>query len=163
MAGAIQKAYVVSEKIGSDNIKKFEEASGQSFVVGQLVKLSSGYVAVVAGNTGAERILGIAMTAATGSQGGDILVHLLPPGTTFAMSAYHVTPASAVTAQANVGSKAQITVSSGKTVIDVANLTGTDNKCPVIIEGIDTKYAVGAEYGLYLCSVRNGYYDLQTN
>ena len=161
MPSAIMKAEIAEAPTGKGQTQFFQEASGQSFKAGQYVKLVSGYLTICAGSAAAstEPILGIAQKDATGTQYSLIPVALCEPGVKIRMSVYHVTPGSAITAQASVGSQTQFIQTGNKSCVDVANI-GASANAPLVIGEIDSQWATGTAYGKYLVQVRADRYQL---
>lgn len=150
MASAVKRAELVMANLGQNEIRTFKEDASETFVKNDLVILTSGYVVEAQSNTN-EKILGIALDDATGTQGSDIRVLVLRDGMRLRMSAYHASAGSAVTAQASVGSPTQIiTTSAGVWCVDVANI-GANAASTFVIVGIEG--TVGETYGRYLVEV----------
>jgi len=160
MPSAIMKAEIAEAPTGKGQTQFFQEASGQSFKAGQFVYLSSGYLTECAGNAD-EQVVGLAQKDATGTQYSLIPVALCEPGVKIRMSAYHVTPGSAITAQANIGAQTQMIVSGNKCCVDVANIGSHANAIFRICE-IDPQWAVGTQYGKYLVQLSADHYQFSS-
>jgi len=121
-----------------------KEAASQSFKKGEPVYLVSGLVAICGADPAA--ILGIADADASGVTGAPIPVVKANGATLFCANIYHSTPASAVTAQADVGTSYGIIVVSNKLYVDKEETVAT--RAQVI--GLDSRDAVGDQYGRVL-------------
>ena len=89
---------------GPYDIREYGEASGQSFVAGDLVYLVNGLATVIADD---EHIAGIAMNAATTATTGKINVLLINP------TALYRAEASTTTALTQIGTAYALTLTSG--------------------------------------------------
>jgi len=99
------------------------EAAGQSFKRGELIYLVAGLATVVASD--GVVIYGMALQDATGTTSTMIDVLEFDSSTILRGNVYHSTPASAVTARANVGIKYAVYVGSNKVHVDIED-TGND-------------------------------------
>lgn len=136
----------------ASHIEKYPEAASQSFKSGELVYLVAGKVTVVAAN--GESILGIAVSDATGVTDADCYVDVLKPNEWIEINISHATPASAVCAQATVGTVgAGIGTTSNKTV---AALDATGNKTLKIINRIPRDSATDL-YPRVIASIKSTY------
>lgn len=156
-------------KRGPGTITHFPEAASQSFKYGDLVTLSSGKVAVlIAPVTGAYvvgtgdvdsagdgAIVGMALRAASGTTDTSIPVWVFNEQSEILLTVMHATPASAITAVAQVGVKYDIVnqiLASGGPQTWVYTIDDTTNP-NVIVQEIDPSYPVGEQYGTAWCRV----------
>jgi hypothetical protein len=134
------------------NVIECYEAATQTFKAGDFVDLSSGKVAlsVAAGNTlGAnDDPMGIALQDATGTTDTKILIYKIHPGFRIILPVYHGTPASAVTAIADIGSSFGIRNHTGS-IWCVALDETSATKVHVVSIPSTRLYPVGTQYGLY--------------
>ncbi len=160
MASAIQRAEICESFSGLGGIEWFPEATGQSYKAGQAVYLVNGLVTVVAANTD-QKVLGLVMMDAggTATTTKTVPVFVMRPGVKARMSAYHVTPGSAITAYANVGTATQIKQQSNKTVVDVANI-GANAASVFIITGYEG--TVGEAYGRYIVEIAASHFQFNS-
>lgn len=124
------------------------EAASQTFKFGDIVIVSSGKIAIGAAsgsNIGANAIVaGRADMDATGTTNADMYFAPANAVTTFLYPVYHATPASAVTAYAQIGvSYEMINHATLGWAVDVASTTNV--VCKVV--DIDNSYPVGTSYG----------------
>ena len=138
----------IDGQVGGKGMQTLPEASGQSFKEGQLVKLVSGKVTVCAGASD-EAVWGYAKKDASGSADTDILVQRIVEGTRLSFSVHHDTPASAITAVAQVGATYDMVVAANKCIVDIENTT---HKILRVV-AIDPMYAVGTKYGGLICEI----------
>lgn len=119
---------------GPYEIREYGEASGQSFVAGDLVYLVNGLATVIAAD---ESIAGIALNNATTATTGKILVQIINPVAEYeAMS-------NTTTALSQVGTAYALTITSGS--MDVNN--GSTTTPAFTITQFDSRDAVGSATG----------------
>ena len=146
---------------GPANIKTFPEAATQTFVAGDLVTLSSGKVAVAVAASGTYSssdveggtILGVALEPASGTTDDPVKVAIADGRLEILLTCLHATPASAVTAVAQVGTTYDIghyTLSGVTGWGYMIDDTSAANAMPV---DIDDRYAVGEQYGTAWCKI----------
>jgi len=130
----------------------FPEAASQSFKAGDLVTLSGGKIQapVAAGNNlGAnDDPVGIALADASGTTNNMLSVYCFIVPTIVRWPVYHGTPASAVTAYAQIGVSYEVRYQTGAIwCIDVGSTTNTKGKI-LSIHNQDPQNPVGTQYGL---------------
>ena len=145
--GPIEEYNIVNG--GSPFQSQWPEAASQSYAINELVYLASGKLTVCAAD--AVSIWGLAKQAASGTTDTARLVVLLSTADFLSMSTYHGTPASAITAVADIGAKFAIYRDTANKWhhIDVGD-TGNDALVPVkIVTTVNSP--VGTQYGRYIC------------
>jgi hypothetical protein len=115
---------------GPLKIRNFPVASSQTFKKGDWVTLTSGQVAVAvaAGSNlaGGTKVLGMAWADAPTTTNAQVTVVVADDSTEFAVAVYHATPASAVTAVAQIGTSYELrNDSTGGSVVDIGSTTNT--------------------------------------
>jgi len=115
---------------GPLSVRNFPVAASQTFKAGDWVTLSSGKVAVAvaAGSNvaGGTKILGIAQADAPTTTDTLVPVILADDSTQFAVTIYHGTPVSAVSAIAQLGTAYEVRNDTvGGSVVDIASTTNT--------------------------------------
>jgi hypothetical protein len=135
-------------------IFNFPEAASQTFKKGQAIYLSSGKVAACA--TDAVLIAGFACQDASGITDTEIAVAIAQPGTLFEMNIYHSTPASAITAVTDVGTRYGLYVSGNKSYVDKEDLVNLR----FVVVALSPKDTVGDTYGRVLAEVGKTYCQL---
>jgi len=129
----------------------FPEGTSQTFKKGEPVYLSGGYV-VECGDDPAV-ILGFAAADASNTTAGavEVPVWIADFDTIFTASVYHGTPASAVTAQTQVGTAYGIyrDTTNSKCYVDISDVTNTR----VVVIDYDHRDDVGDRYGRLLFKV----------
>lgn len=135
MATIAKQAIEVAKMLhdGPPIVMHFPEAAGQSFALGELVFLSSGKVTIYAGGG---VILGIALTAASGTADTDIAVLIATADTVFRTNK----TGTDTTAVADVGKSFGFTATSAKWHLDESKV-GANARALVV--GLDTRDAVG--------------------
>jgi hypothetical protein len=123
---------------GPPNVFHAPEAASQTFLLGELVYLVAGKVTECGANP--NEILGVALTAASGTTDTDIAVGLATADTVFVGNIN----GTGVTAVAQVGARLGVTLASNKWHVD-STKTGTTAR--VIVVGLDTRDAVGDTAG----------------
>lgn len=156
---------------GGPEYPHFKETAGQTFRIGDLIYLDTNGTLAVCTLTGSvlnSKIAGIATKAASGVTGDQVYFHAIRPDDIWCMNVMHGTPASAITAQTQLGSVFGVrkdTVSGNGTLIwsvDIENaVTGaTADLARVKVVGFPlknpfdagslTRPAIGDVYGLVL-------------
>ena len=141
---------------GFDECIPMQEAAGQSFKIGQFLKLNAGQVAVCT-DAADEQFHSLAMQDASGTQGTVLKVQRLTPLHVLSMSSYHATAATSATLISHIGKDAPIiqTVTANEVYIDEANMnTGATSTNPFMVIGIDPINEVGDVYGRYLVCLK---------
>lgn len=115
---------------GSIKIRNFPVAASQTFKKGDWVTLSSGQVtvAVAAGSNVASgtKILGMAAADAPTTTNSQVPVVMADDSTEFSVAIYHGTPASAVSAVAQIGTAYELrNDSTGGSVVDIGTTSNT--------------------------------------
>jgi hypothetical protein len=129
------------------NLWHFPEAANQSFKRGELVYLdNNGQVAVCSSDP--SEILGIAAQDATGTQGSDIMVHVLYPDTEV-KAVFSTTPA-----QTDVGQKYGVAVSSNSWTVDKTETAKPRVRVKEVLDTTD-KTIVVTFLDNYLYTTRN--------
>jgi len=162
MPSAIQRMEVFQSVPGLQDMDSFPESASCTFKAGEFVRVGvaadtgkDGQLMACAGGTN-ELIMGIAAADASGTTNALCPVQLIYPGITkLRISAYHVTPGSAVTAQTAVGKVASWSTQSNKSVLNVADIGGSSGDEILAIQGIDSAWAVGTSYGRYIVTVNS--------
>lgn len=145
MSTQILQAMRVSK--GDWRLRRFPEAASESFKRGQPIYLVGGKVTVVA--TDGTSVAGLAMEDASGVTDYQILIAIPHIGSTFIASVYHATPASAITAITQPGTRYALLVASNKAHIDIAD---ESNRAVLVTDIIlPIGHAVGDVYGLLEC------------
>lgn len=161
MPSAVQRLEIFQSVPGLQDTIFIPEAASQTFKEGQLVRIGlaadtgkDGQLIACAGDAN-ELVLGVAMQDASGVENTKIPVQIIYPGITqLRISAYHVSGASSsVTAVANVGKVAPFTIVSNKCVLKVADIGGSSGDEILTIVGIDPQWAVGTQYGRFICTM----------
>lgn len=119
-----------------DVIKEYLEGAGQSFKAGEFVMFSSGEVIVA---TDGSKLLGIALSDATGTEGSTIPVQLLDPECEIIINLKDTASADFVITQAAVGAQYGIQVASNVWTLNQADTTGPN----FVVTDIHPNYAVG--------------------
>ena len=135
-------------------IFNFPEAVSQSFKKGQAVYLVAGKVTVCASD--AALIAGFACQDASGVVDTEIAIAITAPGILFEMNIYHSTPASAITAITDVGTKYGLYVAGNKSYVDKED---TINMRFVVV-ALSPRDNVGDQYGRVLVEVGKTYCQL---
>jgi hypothetical protein len=141
MATQAQRGARVSK--GDWSLRRFPEAASQSFERGELIYLVAGKVTVCADD--ATSIAGIAMEDASGTTDNQILIAIPSSGATLISSVYHSTPASAITAITQPGTRYGYKVVSNKGYIDIEDTTNLAFLAKDII--LPVGHSVGDVYG----------------
>lgn len=162
MPSATMRAEIFQSVPGLQDTLTVPEAASQSFKAGQFVRIgiasdtgNDGQLIACAGDAN-ELVLGIAQQDASGTTNTKIPVQLIYPGVTqVVMSSYNAGgAASSITAAANVGKTVGFKVVSNKCVANQADIGGSSGDEIFKIVGIDGRYAVGAEYGRFVCTLK---------
>ena len=152
MPSATSQIQCPDGRVGGSDYKIYPEASGQSFIAGALVKLVSGKVTVVAGTSGSALeydVIGLAVSAASGTVDTDCLIKTIDSKTLLSVCIYASSASNAVTAVAAVGTILDVKNDSGKHCVNYDS-----SSYPMfLIKGIDLAYATGTAYGRYLCNI----------
>jgi hypothetical protein len=130
--------------------RQYPEAASQTFKRGDLVYLVSGLVTVAAtagvGNNVAAgtKVLGIALKDASGTTSAAVPVAIANANFRWTLPVTHATPASAVTANTQVGTAYELErTAAGKWAAPIDDTTNTK----VVVTAIHPAYAVGEQYG----------------
>lgn len=128
---------------GKKVIRWLPEKASESFKIGQFVKLDLTTGRIEACASDDIVCVGIAAKDASGTVDTKCPVILALPETNFAVSCYHATPSSAITAQTQVGNKYELYVGSNLCHCDIAAST---NKF-FHVQQISNRHDVGDRYG----------------
>lgn len=153
MATIIKQPAMVQE-VDKARVEHYPEAASQSFKAGQLVYLVSGKVTVCASD--ATSIAGKVLQDASGVTDTMVAVAILRPGVWMEMNIYHSTPASAITAVADVGTKYGLYVGSNLCHCDKEDTTNTRLK----VVALSPRDKVGDTYGRVYVEVLGTYLQL---
>ncbi len=158
-AGTVQRMEIAQASQGAqDSVPFLEDTTGQTFVFGALLieGASEGYVRAAAGGAD-EKIVGMAMNAATGTKGGVILVIPIIPGVTrLRVSACHGADGSgaadSITAQADVLNAVSCILVSG---CYVADITAVGDNAAHILKIMKIEGTAGEKHGRYICTLKS--------
>lgn len=141
---ALTRGFEYARLLGLENppIMTFLEASGQSFKAGELLIVSSGYVAVGSADPSAETIVGIALHDASGVQGTDVKVMCAMPGVIFEGQLQNGAGTATIAIATHMLAQFGVAVTSNKWWID------TDETSSVIVTIVGFKDAVGTLNGI---------------
>jgi hypothetical protein len=145
--GSFRKPLAMRRDGGRVNIQWVPEAAAQSFKEGEFVYLASGKATACASD--ATAIYGLALKDASGVTDALIPVAVADNLNEFEMSVFHGTPASAVTAITQVGSKFALEVVSNEHSVDISNTTDLAFQ----VQAISAKDEIGETYGRVIVKV----------
>ena len=140
---------------GFDECERFQEGSGQSFKIGQFLKLSAGQVVVATDNSD-DQIIALAMEDASRTQGTYLKCLRVTPLHVFSISTYAASAADSATAIGDIGKDIPIVTASNVVYLDKdKENTGATAGNIFMIIGVDPIYDVGDYYGRYLVCLKS--------
>ena len=117
---------------GNPNIRDYPEASAQTFKVGDLVKLSSGQVAIASSD---QSVFGVAAKDASGTTNADVPVYVITGEQVW------VAQANTTTSAGHVGEDYGLSIgTAGSMAVDIADTSTTS----VIIQALDSRDGAAA-------------------
>jgi hypothetical protein len=133
---------------GGPEAPEIKEAASQTYGLGALVYLVSGLVTIATATT---QLAGQALQAATGTTNQSAYLAVIRAGDRFVMNVYHTTQASAITAQAQLGTVYGLVVVAGQFHADIENVAtaedATHSSGRVKVVGFYKEDAIGDIYG----------------